>query len=233
MRRAPDPSRPRNHQRFRRQIGVLALLALALVGPLTSRETAPAAANADEEAAFVDALNEVRAAVGLPPFTVNGQLADLARDHAQEMADAGEIFHASPISEGYVGPWSKIGENVGVGAAVDVLVDAFVASPGHYANIIDPAFTEIGVGVVWRDNAMYTTHRFLQLPGAPVTTAPPVPSTTAPARPTTSVVPSTSSTVPALPPSTSGEPPAAPLAAPPIEAARVLALLDLLDQVGT
>jgi hypothetical protein len=120
---------------------------------------------AGDEAAFVAAINEVRAGVGLPALTVNSQLVTLARSHAQVMADAGEIFHADPISAGFTGSWTKLGENVGVGASVPVLVDAFVASPGHYANIIDPGFTQVGVGVVWKDGALYTTHRFLQPPG--------------------------------------------------------------------
>ena len=157
MRRAPDASTRLERQRFQVRLGALLVLVIALTGPLTSGGTRPASATASDEAAFVEALNEVRVDAGLPPFAVNAQLSDLARGHATVMADAGEIFHANPISEGYVGPWSKIGENVGVGADVAVLVDAFIASPGHYANIIDPEFTEIGVGVVWRGNAMYTT----------------------------------------------------------------------------
>ncbi len=227
MRRAADPSRQTGHRPGATiRIGILFVLVVALVGPITSQGTEQAAATASDEAAFVDALNAVRADVGLPPFAVDTQLADLARGHAERMADAGEIFHASPISEGYVGPWSKIGENVGVGASIEVLVDAFVASPGHYANIVDPAFTQVGIGVVWRDNALYTTHRFLEIPGAPVTTAPPVPTTTLPTIPT-----------PPDPPVVDTPPPAEatsePLAPPRISADRVITLLDLLDQLGT
>ena len=123
-----------------------------------------ASASSGDEAAFVEALNRIRADVDLPALTVNHQLSDLARIHTEHMAGAGEIAHATPISAGYEGPWTKLGENVGVGAEVEDLVDAFVASPGHYANIVDPAFTEIGVGVVRRSDALYTTHRFLEPP---------------------------------------------------------------------
>ena len=210
-------------------------MVVALLGPITTRDTGTAAATSSDEAAFLSALNGVRAGAGLPAFTLNTQLSDLARGHAQVMADAGEIFHASPISAGYSGPWAKIGENVGVGANVSVLVDAFVASPGHYANIIDPAFTEIGIGVVWRENALYTTHRFLEVPGAPVTTAPPPPPTTAPPAPTptTTSPPATTTTAPpAEEPSSEGDA-VTPIPPPQISADRVETLLELLEQVGT
>ena len=208
-------------------------MVVALLGPITTRDTQTAAANSSDEKAFLDALNEVRAGIGLPAFTLNAQLSDLARDHAEVMADAGEIFHASPISAGYVGPWSKIGENVGVGANVSVLVDAFVASPGHYANIVDPSFTEIGIGVVWRDNALYTTHRFLEVPGAPVTTAPPTPTTTAPTIPTTTAPTAPTTSAPDTNGGASDAVSDGPIGPPRISADRVVTLLELLDQVGT
>jgi hypothetical protein len=232
MHRAPAPRRLRRRSRL-----VLAVVAtLAVVGSLFWHEPDPVAASAGDEAAFVAALNRVRADNGLPAFTVNAELSDLSRGHAQVMADAGEIFHADPISEGYSGQWSKIGENVGVGANVEVLVDAFVASSGHYANIVDPAFTQIGVGVVWKDSALYTTHRFLQVPGTspttPPTTAPP--TTTPPTAPPTQAPVTTAPTTQA--PTTTDPAPtptAAPLPAPAITAERVVALLEMLEQVGT
>ena len=49
-------------------------------------------------------------------------------------------------------------------------MDAFIASPGHYANIVDPEFTHIGVGVIRDpDNParLFTTHRFMKLQNAP------------------------------------------------------------------
>ncbi|MDW3220155.1 MAG: CAP domain-containing protein [Acidimicrobiales bacterium] len=219
MNLVPDSPRRRN----RRRLAFIVAAALTVLGSQLVQPAEPASASASDESAFVAALNQVRADNGLPPLTVNIELSNLAREHAQVMADAGEIFHANPISAGYTGEWAKLGENVGVGASVEVLMDAFVASSGHFANIVDPSFTEVGVGVVWRDAAMYTTHRFLQLPGAaPSTTTTTAPPTTAPppTAPPTSVPASTVS-------------PTAPLPAPPITAERVLALLALLDQVGT
>lgn len=217
MQRAPDNRRLRHRVR----LIAIAVATVAAVASLFWPGPDPAAASTDDEAAFVVALNRVRADNGLPPFTVDTELSDLARVHAQVMADAGEIFHADPISAGFTGAWSKLGENVGVGGNVEVLVEAFVESSGHFANIVDPSFTTIGVGVVWRDSALYTTHRFLQVPGTPpVTTAPPPTSPIAPVTPSPPPPPPTTTTV-------------APLPAPAITAERMVTLLEMLEQVGT
>jgi len=233
MQRAADSS---SNRRFSVRFGAICAVLLALVATLTAGGAEEASANSSDEAAFVAALNQVRANAGLPALSLNSQLSNLSRGHAQVMADAGEIFHADPISAGYSGAWSKIGENVGVGANVQVLVDAFVASPGHYANIIDPAFTQVGVGVVWRDSALYTTHRFLQVPGETTTTTAPPTTTVAPAPTTPPPTTTAGSNPPAPPAPTTTIPPTTtlpPLAPPSIDAARVVTLVEMVELVGT
>ena len=230
MLRVPPPTASRRPT----ALVFVAVLLLALVAPLAARPNVPASASPGEEAAFVSALNQIRAGQGLPPLTVNNQLVGLARAHAQAMANSGGIYHASPISAGYNGPWAKMGENVGKGDDIQRLVDAFVASPGHYANIVDPGFAEIGVGVVWQGGAMYTTHRFLQLPTAapppPPTTAPPPPVTTAPAAPPAP----TPAEAPAEPPATTTTTTTIPALTPPaILPDRLLEVVGLLELVGT
>jgi uncharacterized protein YkwD len=222
MNRAPDTRRQRNQRR----VVFVIVAALAAIGSMLANPSRPVAASPSDEAAFVAAINQVRIDNGLPALTVNVELSNLSRAHSQVMADAGEIFHGDPISAGYSGPWSKLGENVGVGASVQVLVDAFVASPGHFANIIDPGFTQIGVGVVWKDSALYTTHRFLQLPGAaPAPAAPPA---------TTAAPPPTTVPQPVAPPTTTTTTTTlAPLAPPAITAERVMVLLGMLEKIGT
>ncbi len=105
MPRAATPRQIRNRTRL---LFVIVASLAAIATTLIHRPTS-AAATAAEESAFVTALNQVRAENGLPGLTVNTELSNLSRGHAQVMADAGEIFHASPISEGYTGAWSKFG----------------------------------------------------------------------------------------------------------------------------
>ncbi len=166
------------------------LVVAALVGLGVARGGAPAGALSDDEERFVQLVNETRAAAGLPALEVHRELADLSRGWAEAMRSAGGISHANPISAGLTAPWLKLGENVGTGPDIDAVMNAFVASPGHYANIVDPAFTHIGVGVVWDGERLYTTHRFMRLqPSQPTPTTTPPTATTSP--------PTTTPTLPA------------------------------------
>jgi hypothetical protein len=158
-------------------LSVISTFLVAGAGRVSAAPDNPAA----DEAQFVAMVNQTRASVGAPPLSVDGQLTALARQHAQVMADAGTIFHANPISAGVTAPWIKLGENVGTGPSVPPIMTAFINSPKHYQNIIDPSFTSIGVGVVWVGNQLFTTHRFMQTSGGGG--APPPPPTPAPPAP--------------------------------------------------
>jgi hypothetical protein len=169
------PSRSASDIRAPRLLAAAVVVALlALVGIVANPVQATPDNPAADEAAFVSSLNATRARQGLAPLKVDAELRDLARDWAQHMADAGQISHANPISAGVTSDWLKLGENVGTGGNVTVVMNAFIASPGHYANIMDPAFTRVGVGVVWVGNALYTVHRFMKVAGEEAG-APPAP----------------------------------------------------------
>lgn len=167
---------------------------------------------------FVQRINAIRQQNGVPALSVDAELVNNARSWSTRMADAGEIFHTSDQSVGISQPWQFLGENVGVGDDVQRLFDAFVASPTHLHNILDPRFDAIGVGVYWRDGAMWTVQRYMQR-GAPVQIAQVDPSTT---RPPTAPKPTAKTSADSAPPetadtnSTSSEPAdvPAPTAAP-------------------
>jgi Cysteine-rich secretory protein family len=225
------------HPRALAAVVVFALL--AFVGNVATPVQASPENPAADEAQFVAKLNETRAKGGVAPLTVDPELRDLSRGWAQAMADAGHISHANPISEGVTADWRKLGENVGTGGNVTVVMNAFIASPGHYANIMDPEFTKVGVGVVWVGNALYTTHRFMKLAGEPAATPPPDPTpvppeaTAPPARPPEPVAPkrvATTTTAPPPTPPTTAPPPTTTTAPPPPPAspARVASVLGAL-----
>src|SRR2546423_4041473 len=174
----------------------------------------PAGAHADtvsDEAAFVAKINDLRASKGLSALQVNDNLVAKARGWAAGMAAAGKIWH-STLSDGITADWQKLGENVGMGGSVDGLHDAFVASPHHYANLVDSAFTQVGIGIAMNGGTIYVAEEFMQLmpakspvaavlapvtatvngilsPATTTTTRPPAPkpvtAPTAPAVPTT------------------------------------------------
>ena len=185
----------------------VALLAVgALWSPSAGAVPDPAAAEAD----FVARINQLRTSKGLGPLSVDVELTTLARQWASTMAGQGRIFHASQLSAGVTADWQKLGENVGVGGEVGPLFQAFVDSPSHYANLVDPLYTRVGVGVVVAGDRIFTTHRFMGLAPAPPPPPPPPP----PAPPTT--VPTTTAPPTTVPPTTAPPTTAPPVTAPPV-----------------
>lgn len=187
-------------------VAVPCLLLVGLVAPVAlaqpARPTAAGIATAEPgtEAAFVTAINGLRASKGLNPLQVSGDLVGVARRWTDQMVAAGQISHNPNLGAVVPSGWRKLGENVGVGHDVSGLMQAFIASPAHYANLVDPAWTHVGVGVsVAGDGRTYTTHNFMALGDAP---APPAsgPPATAPPAPPTTVAPTTTTTPPPPPP---------------------------------
>ena len=145
---------------------------LALTLALTSSTLvalAPTAANADvpcDAGGFVGSANSVRAGQGLPPLEWDGGLAGKASGWAQTMADAGSIFHSN-LPDGVSADWYRLGENVGKGPDTGSIAQALINSPGHYANLIDPGFRYVGVGVVSTEDTCYVSEVFMELASQP------------------------------------------------------------------
>ena len=118
------------------------------------------------EAQFVSRINSLRASKGLRQLQVSGELVGVARSWTDHMVGQGQISHNPNLGSQVGGGWTKLGENVGVGYDVDGLMQAFINSPAHYRNLVDPAWTHVGVGVSHAsDGRIYTTHNFMALRG--------------------------------------------------------------------
>ncbi|MEY2420102.1 MAG: hypothetical protein QOI95_169 [Acidimicrobiaceae bacterium] len=138
---------------------VLVSALLVLANPVPAN-----AADSGAEAAFVAKINGVRQSHGLAPLAVYGELRNVARPWTDQMVANGGISHNPNLAGQVSANWTKLGENVGVGSDVDSLMSAFVNSPAHYANIVDPAYNYIGVGVSYDSSGrMFTTHDFMAL----------------------------------------------------------------------
>lgn len=130
-------------------------LFLAVVGLLATSVVAGQAASADtggDEMVLVARINGLRASQGLAPLAVKGELFDLARGWSGRMAATGSIAHNPSLSAQAPPNWKRLGENVGTGTDVGGLFEAFLNSPVHYANMVDPGFESVGVGVVRADS---------------------------------------------------------------------------------
>lgn len=161
----PVPS-PRGRIVLRHFVVVAVLLSLLALG-LTLR-AAHAADGPTDEAEFVTRINALRAERGLPALREDPELVRGARAWARQMAAAGGISHMpeSSLRTDIKETWCKIGENVGEGPEVGLLHDAFVKSPLHLKNLVDPDFDAVGIGIVYAadqdgEQIIYVAQRFL------------------------------------------------------------------------
>ncbi|GLX66372.1 CAP domain-containing protein [Paenibacillus glycanilyticus] len=99
-------------------------------------------------------VNQEREAAGLPPLARLEVLFEAAEAKAQDMRDNNYFDHISP-TYGTPGQmltqfgveWTAYGENIAAGQRTPALVmEAWMNSPGHRANILSPKFTHMGVG---------------------------------------------------------------------------------------
>lgn len=163
---------------------VMAALA-APPGALATGDCAPGAdwpaASSADAAQVISLVNAHRAELGLGPLVTLGPLAAAAAWKARHMAMYTYMAHADPappvdrsVGErlaacGYTGgAW---GENIAYGyPSAGAVVAAWLASPGHRANIENPRYTAIGVGAaVSAGGAVYWAQEF----GVSSTSAPP------------------------------------------------------------
>ena len=118
---------------------------------------------ADFRASVLARINQVRAggancgADGVfgaaAPLTWNDKLTAAAEGHSQDMAAKNYFSHTSAdgrtlaervTATGYA--WSTLGENIAAGyPGVNAVMDAWIASPGHCANLMNAGFAEVGV----------------------------------------------------------------------------------------
>jgi uncharacterized protein YkwD len=142
-----------------------AQVASVLATPCQNTEITPEATNVTLVRESVMCLiNHVRAEHNEPPLKTNADLERAADEHSRELVELDYFAHVSPsgltpvqrIREtGYIpGPefGYVIGENLAWGtlnlSTPQSIVNAWVASPGHLANILEVQYKETGIGVV-------------------------------------------------------------------------------------
>ncbi|MFC3505013.1 CAP domain-containing protein [Micromonospora krabiensis] len=115
----------------------------------------------------VDLVNAERAKAGCGALGIDDKLMTAAQRHSQDQADHQNMSHTGSDGSdagdrldrvGYT--WRTYGENVAWNQKTPAAVmDAWMNSPGHRANILNCAFTEIGVGIA-SSNGPYWTQVF-------------------------------------------------------------------------
>jgi uncharacterized protein YkwD len=127
--------------------GAFAAVLLLLVAP----DIAPAAGKTGQTA-LLETINSVRRAHGLAPLRIDPTLTDAARFHTLDMLRRDYFAHGDFANRmtrfRAAGP--TVGENLAWesgGSSAQFLVDAWLASPDHRANLLRPGFRRIGIGL--------------------------------------------------------------------------------------
>ncbi|MFJ7953599.1 CAP domain-containing protein [Lysinibacillus sp. NPDC096418] len=120
------------------------------------------------EQEVVKLTNAERTKAGLAPFQTDSKLMAAAREKSQDMQSKNYFSHTSPT---FGSPFDRMkalgisykaaGENIAKGQRTpQEVVQAWMDSPGHRANILNTNFTHIGVGYVKTGN--YWTQQFIK-----------------------------------------------------------------------
>jgi uncharacterized protein YkwD len=145
---------------FLRRLAVAAVLAPAAVGAATMiASPAEAARTKVSEEVLQTEINRLtnveRAKHGCAALTVNAQLTQAARGHSGWMAQTGTFSHTGEGGSTFAtraraaGHTSPSGENIAWGYRdAAQLVEGWMNSPGHRANIVNCASTSVGAGAV-------------------------------------------------------------------------------------
>lgn len=108
------------------------------------------------EGQLVDLINAERTRRGLGTVSINSLLMQVAEAHSQDMVDRDFFSHINPDGQdpgdrlddaGY--NWLTYGETIGGGyKTAQAMFNGWMNSPGHSAILLNPNFTEIGIGYV-------------------------------------------------------------------------------------
>lgn len=119
------------------------------------------------EARVLTLVNAERAQAGCSPLTADPELAALAGDHSEDMAERDYFSHTTPDG---MTPWDRAeaagvdhmgGENIARGQAdAEAVMESWMNSPGHRANILNCDFTTLGVGAHFAPGGPWWTQTF-------------------------------------------------------------------------
>lgn len=136
----------------RRRAGVVALvtalgLLTACIGP--AQTTVKAEMNLD------------RTAYSLRALPTQSDAQRKAQAWAEKLARENTLYHSN-LTDGIRVRWCSLGENVGYGASVGAIEDAYMNSAGHRANILASKWNGVGVGYARNGSRTFTVQVFIK-----------------------------------------------------------------------
>lgn len=113
----------------------------------------------DTATRIFDLTNAERRKAGLRPLARSSCLTASAQKWSERMSTEGRLRHSDLRSWMRTCNLRMAGENVAMGGrTAERTVQMWMNSPGHRANILNPRYTQLGVG--WAANGSYATQQF-------------------------------------------------------------------------
>lgn len=119
-----------------------------------------AKARPDLEMQMLELVNQERTKRGIPALKFDPELMRVARMHSDDMFKRGYFSHYTPQRED---PFDRMkaagikfqtaGENLALGRTLKICHEGLMNSPGHKANILNPSFGRLGIGIL--DGGIY------------------------------------------------------------------------------
>ncbi len=141
-----------------RRLSLLVLVVAVLVAGMSSPVHADDVSRRDT---MFHLLNQTRRNYGRPVFRLNRNLSHTAWLHSKRMAERNRCYHTTNLYDAVrtYSP-STWGENVGAARTLLRMRTLWMGSSGHRANILNPRFRRIGIGVVKARGFLWVTTIF-------------------------------------------------------------------------
>ena len=131
--------------------------------------TTPTGQYAQFQQEVLSLVNKERTSRGLKPLKLNVKLSNVATMKSQDMINKNYFDHTSPT---YGSPFDMMnkfgisyrtaGENIAMGQTTpQQVMNSWMNSEGHRKNILNPNFTELGVGIASNGSSLYWTQMFI------------------------------------------------------------------------
>lgn len=148
---------------------ILRLVAVTLC--LLASAGAQSAAEFDSvaEAQIFAELNQARVQEGAPALRLDPKLTEAARKHSALMAQKEKLSHqfaGEPVLSDRLRTagvyFTQSAENAGVNSDLANITAMFLASPGHRANMLNPVYNSVGIGIMRSGRSYWITEDFAQ-----------------------------------------------------------------------
>jgi uncharacterized protein YkwD len=130
-------ARPPATRSRRIRLGLAAVAALACLAVVS--------ACTPEQSQALGVVNGSRSDAGVAGLLPSPHAMDKAQAWAEHLAAIGRLEH-SDLRDGMPDGWKQLAENVGYGPSIEAIEQAFLNSPGHRANLLNPVYNWVGTG---------------------------------------------------------------------------------------